>query len=80
MSGSRWRRCWAAGIVGDFAAGARAARSPRAVLVTLTVLMALALVALPLPAMLVWVLGYGGVGVTLQLWIMPSGGGEQDTA
>jgi len=28
----------------------------------------------------VWGLGYGGVGVTLQLWIMRSGGGELGTA
>ncbi|MEV4288736.1 MFS transporter [Nonomuraea bangladeshensis] len=75
----------AAGVAGNFAAGARAARSPRAVLVVLAVLIALATAALaltapPLAAVVVWGLGYGGVGVTLQLWIMRSGGGELGTA
>ncbi|MGW5155895.1 MFS transporter [Nonomuraea wenchangensis] len=75
----------AAGVAGNFAAGARAARSPRAVLVVLAALIALATAALalaapPLAALVVWGLGYGGVGVTLQLWIMRSGGGELGTA
>ncbi|MEU6727710.1 MFS transporter [Nonomuraea wenchangensis] len=75
----------AAGVAGNFAAGARAARSPRAVLVVLAALIALATTALalaapPLAALVVWGLGYGGVGVTLQLWIMRSGGGELGTA
>ncbi|MEZ7130655.1 MFS transporter [Nonomuraea sp. AD125B] len=75
----------AAGVAGNFAAGARAARSPRAVLVVLAVLIALATAALaltapPLAAVVVWGFGYGGVGVTLQLWIMRSGGGELGTA
>ncbi|MED7930114.1 MFS transporter [Nonomuraea sp. LP-02] len=75
----------AAGVAGNFAAGARAARSPRAVLVVLAALIALATAALalaapPLAALIVWGLGYGGVGVTLQLWIMRSGGGELGTA
>ncbi|MFG1945119.1 MFS transporter [Nonomuraea sp. NPDC048826] len=74
-----------AGVAGNFAAGARAAGGPRAVLVTLAVLMAvstaaLPLIGLPLVALVVWGLGYGGVGVTLQLWIMRSGGGELGTA
>ncbi|WP_327106364.1 MFS transporter [Nonomuraea glycinis] len=80
----------AAGVAGNFAAGARAARSPRAVLITLTALMALSMAVLPLTGqtpvvlslvlLVVWGLGYGGVGVTLQLWIMRSGGGEMGTA
>lgn len=75
----------AAGVLGNFAAAARAARSPRPVLIALAALMALAtaalpLVGLPLAALVVWGLGYGGVGVTLQLWIMRSGGGELGTA
>jgi predicted MFS family arabinose efflux permease len=114
----------AAGVVGNFAAGARAARSPRAVLITLAALMALSMAALPMtgvspmgpsvigqPSMgqpptdlslagqtpilsladqtpiflslallVIWGLGYGGVGVSLQLWIMRSGGGEMGTA
>ncbi|MEV5554446.1 MFS transporter [Nonomuraea wenchangensis] len=75
----------AAGVAGNFVAGARAARSPRAVLVVLAALIALATAALalaapPLVALVVWGLGYGGVGVALQLWIMRSGGGEMGTA
>ncbi|SEG93864.1 Predicted arabinose efflux permease, MFS family [Nonomuraea solani] len=75
----------AAGVAGNFAAGARAARNPRAVLMILAGLMAVAtaalpLVGLPLAVLVVWGLGYGGVGVTLQLWIMRSGGGELGTA
>lgn len=80
----------AAGVAGNFAAGARAARNPRAVLITLAVLMALSMAVLPLTGqmpvvsslvpLVVWGIGYGGVGVTLQLWIMRSGGGEMGTA
>ncbi|MGI5287418.1 MFS transporter [Nonomuraea polychroma] len=75
----------AAGVLGNFAAGARAARNPQPVLIILAALMAMAtaalpLLGLPLPALVVWGLGYGGVGVTLQLWIMREGGGELGTA
>ncbi|OUC97431.1 MFS transporter [Streptosporangium minutum] len=75
----------AAGVAGNFVAGAWAARNPKPVLVTLAVLMALStaalpLIDLPLIMLVVWGLGYGGVGVTLQLWIMRSGGGEMGTA
>ncbi|MBT2235160.1 MFS transporter [Nonomuraea sp. NEAU-A123] len=75
----------AAGVAGNFAAGAWAARNPKPVLVALAVLMAfsmaaLPLIGLPLIVLMVWGLGYGGVGVTLQLWIMRSGGGEMGTA
>ncbi|GAA3564184.1 MFS transporter [Nonomuraea rosea] len=75
----------AAGVAGNFAAGALAARDPKPVLVVLAVLMALAtaalpLIGLPLVMLVVWGLGYGGVGVTLQLWIMRAGGGEMGTA
>lgn len=74
-----------AGVAGNFAAGGQAAKRPRAVLVTLAVLMAAAtaalpLAGLPLAALVVWGLGYGGLGVTLQLWIMRAGGGEFGTA
>lgn len=75
----------AAGVAGNFAAGAWAARNPRPVLITLAVLIALAtaalpLVGLPLVMLVVWGLGYGGVGVALQLWILRSGDGEMGTA
>ncbi|MGW3365238.1 MFS transporter [Streptosporangium canum] len=79
----------AAGVAGNFVAGAWAARNPKPVLVTLAVLITLATAALPLIdlslpltliMLVVWGLGYGGVGVALQLWIMRSGGGEMGTA
>jgi predicted MFS family arabinose efflux permease len=80
----------AAGVAGNFAAGARAARNPRTVLIILAALMALSMAVLPLTGqaaiflslalLVIWGLGYGGVGVTLQLWIMRSGGGELGTA
>ncbi|MFD8556668.1 MFS transporter [Streptosporangium canum] len=79
----------AAGVAGNFVAGAWAARNPKPVLVTLAVLITLATAALPLIdlslpltliMLVVWDLGYGGVGVALQLWIMRSGGGEMGTA
>ncbi|MEV4097863.1 MFS transporter [Streptosporangium saharense] len=75
----------AAGVAGNFVAGAWAARNPRPVLITLALLIALAtaalpLVGLPLVVLVVWGLGYGGVGVALQLWIIRSGDGEMGTA
>ncbi|MEO3870550.1 MFS transporter [Nonomuraea sp. B12E4] len=76
----------AAGVVSNFTAGSRAARNPKRVLITRTVLMTMAMAALPLltglplPLLIVWGLGYGGVGVALQLWIMREGGGEMGTA
>jgi predicted MFS family arabinose efflux permease len=75
----------AAGVTGNFAAGAWAARNPKPVLIILAALMALATAALPtiglpLAMLVVWGAGYGGVGVTLQLWIMRAGGGELGTA
>ncbi|TDD26448.1 MFS transporter [Nonomuraea diastatica] len=75
----------AAGVAGNFASGALAARNPRPVLIALAALMALAtaalpVIGLPLAVLVVWGLGYGGVGVALQLWIMREGGGELGTA
>ncbi|MFB9623515.1 MFS transporter [Nonomuraea helvata] len=75
----------AAGVAGNFAAGAWAARNPKPVLIILATLMALATAALPaiglpLALLVVWGAGYGGVGVTLQLWIMRAGGDELGTA
>ncbi|MEV0230494.1 MFS transporter [Nonomuraea sp. NPDC050786] len=75
----------AAGVVGNFTAGAWAARNPKPVLITRAVLIALGtaalpVIGLPLAVLVVWGFGYGGVGVTLQLWIMRAGGGELGTA
>ncbi|MEQ4719154.1 MFS transporter [Nonomuraea sp. B19D2] len=75
----------AAGVVGNFTAGTWAARNPKPVLITCAVLIALGTAALPtiglpLAVLVVWGFGYGGVGVTLQLWIMRAGGGELGTA
>jgi len=74
-----------AGVIGNFAAGARAGRNPAAVVVALGLLMAAGTLALPLlgtplPPLVLWGLGYGGVGVALQLWIIREGGGEFGTA
>ncbi|NRQ33315.1 MFS transporter [Nonomuraea sp. NN258] len=74
-----------AGVTGNFVAGSWAARNPKPVLIVLAGLIALATAALPvlgtpLFVLVVWGLGYGGVGVTLQLWIMRHGGGELATA
>lgn len=78
-----------AGVLGNFAAGARAARRPARVLVTLAALIAVATIALPVagaatgPAaalLLLWGVAYGGVSVTLQIWVAGTGGGEAGTA
>ncbi|NUW34875.1 MFS transporter [Nonomuraea sp. SMC257] len=78
-----------AGVAGNFAAGARAARRPRGVLVTLALLIGVAtavLAAAPgsigtATALLVlWGVAYGGVSVTLQMWIVRAGGGEAGMA
>ncbi|MFG1700388.1 MFS transporter [Nonomuraea sp. NPDC049309] len=74
------------GVVGNFASGARASRNPKSTFIALVVLMSAAMLALvltgvpPLAALLVWGLGYGGIGVALQLWLLRAGGGEQGTA
>ncbi|MER6947116.1 MFS transporter [Nonomuraea sp. NPDC000554] len=70
-----------AGVLGNFAAGARAARAPRRTLVTLAALIALATAALPLigqplPVLALWGVAYGGVSVSLQLWVIKAGGGD----
>lgn len=75
----------AAAVVGNFVGSARAAGNPKPVLIARAVLIAvataaLALTGLPLVMLVVWGLGYGGVGVALQLWIMRTGGGELGTA
>lgn len=79
-----------AGVLGNFAAGARAARRPAAVLVTLAVLIGAATAALPpvgaagpgaaAALLLLWGVAYGGVSVTLQIWLVRAGGGEAGTA
>ncbi|MET7464893.1 MFS transporter [Nonomuraea sp. NPDC005501] len=78
-----------AGVAGNFAAGARAARHPRGTLVTLALLIggATALLAAapgsigPVAALLLlWGVAYGGVSVTVQIWIVRAGGGEAGTA
>ncbi|MEV0144309.1 MULTISPECIES: MFS transporter [unclassified Nonomuraea] len=78
-----------AGVVGNFAAGARAARRPRGTLVTLALLIggATAVLAaapgsivLAAALLLLWGVAYGGVSVTVQIWIVRAGGGEAGTA
>ncbi|MFD9942526.1 MFS transporter [Nonomuraea sp. NPDC059023] len=74
-----------AGVAGNFAAGALAATRPKQVIITLTLLIAVATAALPLtsdPLLLVvlWGMAYGGVSVTSQLWMIKAGGGESGMA
>ncbi|MFI6536221.1 MFS transporter [Nonomuraea sp. NPDC050547] len=74
-----------AGVAGNFAAGALAARRPKQVIITLALLIAVATAALPLtsdPLLLVvlWGMAYGGVSVTSQLWMIKAGGGESGMA
>ncbi|MFE3717033.1 MFS transporter [Streptomyces cyaneofuscatus] len=69
----------AAGVAGNFLAGAGAARSPRRTLLVITAVLAATVTALPwlggsvaLAAVLmaVWGLSYGGVSVSTQTWIL----------
>ncbi|MFD6803273.1 MFS transporter [Streptomyces cyaneofuscatus] len=69
----------AAGVAGNFLAGAGAARSPRRTLLVISAVLAATVTALPwlggsvaLAAVLmaVWGLGYGGVSVSAQTWIL----------
>lgn len=68
-----------AGVAGNFLGGAGAARTPRATLLVIGTVLALTLAALPWlggsPAlaavlMAVWGLGYGGVSVATQTWVL----------
>ncbi|MGW6723449.1 MFS transporter [Streptomyces sp. NPDC054995] len=68
-----------AGVAGNFLAGAGAARSPRRTLLVIGTVLTLTVVALPWlggsPAlaavlMALWGLGYGGVSVSTQTWVL----------
>ncbi|MFI1930473.1 MFS transporter [Streptomyces sp. NPDC020330] len=68
-----------AGVAGNFLAGAGAARSPRTTLLVIAAVLALTVAVLPRlggsPAlaavlMVVWGLGYGGVSVGTQTWVL----------
>ncbi|NEB57574.1 MFS transporter, partial [Streptomyces griseus] len=68
-----------AGVAGNFLAGAGAARSPRTTLLVIGTVLALTVAALPwlggspaLAAVLMaaWGLGYGGVSVATQTWVL----------
>ncbi|AXB42335.1 MFS transporter [Amycolatopsis albispora] len=66
-----------AGVAGNFAAGWAAARSPRATLAGLGVVLAAAVLLIPLLGggivlMVVWGLAYGGVSVGTQTWLLAS--------
>ncbi|WP_159838632.1 MFS transporter [Nocardia sp. CY41] len=67
-----------AGVAGNFAAGAVAARTPRGTLVAIGSILAAAAIALPAPGasltqvvvlMIVWGVSYGGVSVSTQSWV-----------
>ncbi|MFI9409647.1 MFS transporter [Nocardia gamkensis] len=67
-----------AGVAGNFAAGAAAARAPRKTLIVIGSILAGAAIALPVlgasppravALMIVWGLSYGGVSVSTQSWV-----------
>lgn len=67
-----------AGVAGNFAAGAAAARTPRKTLIVIGSILAGAAIALPVlgasppqavALMIVWGLSYGGVSVSTQSWV-----------
>lgn len=78
-----------AGVAGNFLAGAGAARSPRTTLLVIGTVLALTVAALPLlggsPAlaavlMVLWGLGYGGVSVSTQTWVLLTAPGAREAA
>ncbi|MGG7572701.1 MFS transporter [Streptomyces sirii] len=80
-----------AGLAGNFAAGAGAARAPRAVLLVICGVLAGAVLLVPLlgcgagvpgAAVLVavWGLAYGGVSVSTQTWLMAAAPGAREAA
>ncbi|GAA5137553.1 MFS transporter [Pseudonocardia adelaidensis] len=77
-----------AGVLGNFAAGAATVRSVRRTVLVLAGLLVGAVVVLALAAsaptaavaMVVWGLGYGGVSVTAQTWMMTAAPDARETA
>ncbi|GAA4105124.1 MFS transporter [Actinomadura miaoliensis] len=78
-----------AGIIGNFTAGAAAGRDVRRTLVTVSSVLAAAVLAMPLlgtsPAgavalLVVWGLAYGGVSVSVQTWFLRSGTSAPEAA
>ncbi|MEU9556469.1 MFS transporter [Streptomyces fumanus] len=76
-----------AGVLGNFAAGAGATRSPRAVLVVIGLVLAVAVCLMPLldgpvvtagVLLAVWGLAYGGVSVTTQAWLLRAAGDARE--
>lgn len=76
-------------MAGNFLAGAGAARSPRTTLLVIGTVLALTVAALPLlggsPAlaavlMVLWGLGYGGVSVSTQTWVLLTAPGAREAA
>ncbi|MFB7632497.1 MFS transporter [Streptomyces sp. NPDC056149] len=80
-----------AGLVGNFAAGAAAARSPRATLLVICAVLAGALMLVPpmgrsagvlgaAALVAVWGLAYGGVSVSTQTWLMTAAPDAREAA
>lgn len=78
-----------AGVAGNFAAGAAAARAPRKTLIAIGSVLAAAAIALPLLGaslpqtfvlMVVWGLSYGGVSVSTQSWVFAASPGAEEGA
>jgi predicted MFS family arabinose efflux permease len=78
-----------AGVAGNFAAGAAAARTPRKTLIVIGSILAGAAIALPVlgasppqavALMIVWGLSYGGVSVSTQSWVFAASPQHRDGA
>lgn len=76
-------------MAGNFLAGAGAARSPRTTLLVIGTVLALTVAALPwlggspvfaAVLMAVWGLGYGGVSVATQTWVLLAAPGAREAA
>ncbi|MCB5909372.1 MFS transporter [Streptomyces pinistramenti] len=80
-----------AGLVGNFVAGAGAARSPRGALLVICAVLAGAVLLMPVSgrawgvvggavALAAWGLAYGGVSVSTQIWLMAAAPREREAA
>ncbi|MEU9118574.1 MFS transporter [Streptomyces sp. NPDC048506] len=80
-----------AGLAGNFAAGAAAARTPRTALLVICGVLAAAVLLMPLVGrgagvpgaavlVAVWGLAYGGVSVSTQTWLMAAAPGAREAA
>ncbi|MFJ7068338.1 MFS transporter [Streptomyces sp. NPDC101115] len=78
-----------AGVLGNFAAGTGASRSPRGVLLVISLVLAATVGLMPLTGgslisatvlLAVWGLAYGGVSVSAQTWLLAAAPGAREAA